>query len=110
MNILFYTFSLLYYVSYFVSNGRSHYYPGSGCPRCKGVDFQIKYISSSFCKILIVDPVLFMFKWISANSILYRRHNTTMQFRNCKYAPRGLITALLVNTAFCVTRFRLYSS
>ena len=28
----------------FVSNGRSHYYPGSGCPRCKGVDFQIKYI------------------------------------------------------------------
>jgi hypothetical protein len=27
-----------------VSNGRSHYYPGSGCPRCKGVDFQIKYI------------------------------------------------------------------
>ena len=28
----------------FVSNGRSHYCPGSGCPRCKGVDFQIKYI------------------------------------------------------------------
>ena len=27
----------------FVSNGRSHYYPGSGCPRCKGVDFQIIY-------------------------------------------------------------------
>jgi len=28
----------------FVSNGRSQYYPGSGCPRCKVVDFQIKYI------------------------------------------------------------------
>jgi hypothetical protein len=27
----------------FVSNGRSHYYPGSGCLRCKGVDFQIIY-------------------------------------------------------------------
>jgi hypothetical protein len=31
----------------FVANGRSHYYPGSGCPRCTGVDFEIKdiYIS-----------------------------------------------------------------
>ena len=28
----------------FVSNGRSHYYPGSGCSRCKGVDFQIIYM------------------------------------------------------------------
>ena len=49
MNILFYIFSLLYYVL-FVNTTLylMNYYPGSGCPRCKGVDFQIIYIYMNF--------------------------------------------------------------
>ena len=48
MNILFYIFSLLYYVSFvnitLYLMDAATITPGSGCPRCKGVDFQIKYI------------------------------------------------------------------
>ena len=47
---LFHTMNILFYILSFVNitvlyNGRSHYYLGSGCPRCKAVDFQIIYIA-----------------------------------------------------------------